>query len=45
VPVAEAPYTILMPASSLSLCRNTVPGNSAILRAMYSGSSFWGVIG
>jgi hypothetical protein len=36
---------MLMAASSLSLCMKVTPFICDIRLAMYSGNSFWGVIG
>ena len=44
MPVAAAPRTMLMEAISLSPWRNTPPTSSMRLD-MYSGISFWGVMG
>ena len=44
LPVADAPKTMLIAASSLSLCTNTRP-SSGILLDMYAATSFCGVIG
>ena len=43
-PAADAPSTMLMPASSLSVCKNTPP-RLGISLARYSGTSFCGVMG
>ncbi len=44
-PATLAPRTMLIAAISLSDWMNTPPGTSGSLRAMYSPSSFCGVIG
>jgi hypothetical protein len=44
VPVQAAPQIMLIPATSLSHCRKTPPASGSLL-AMYSKSSFWGVMG
>jgi len=45
LPVMLAPITMLIAASSLSAWMKTPPSISESLDAMYSVSSFWGVIG
>ena len=44
-PATDAPSTMLMAAISLSAWMKLAPGTSAIRFAMYSMSSFWGVMG
>jgi len=44
-PAAEAPSTILMAAISLSAWMKVPPLARRMLSAMYSVSSFWGVMG
>ena len=43
-PAMDAPMTMLMEASSLSACTK-VPSTSSRRADMYSGTSFWGVMG
>jgi len=43
-PEAAVPRIMLIVATSLSACRN-VPSRAGRCAAMYSGMSFWGVIG